>query len=114
MSLIQPLVSIQPPASSQAMIYPLHENFAQHSLEITPLVPASETMEEYSDINGDVFHGNNPKNTLPLIDLGPEEPTDRSRRAPFKDPQVKAQTAQTRKDNACLRCRMQRIRVGCT
>jgi hypothetical protein len=53
------------------MIYPLHENFAQHSLEITPLVPASETMEEYSDINGDVFHGNNPKNTPPLIDLGP-------------------------------------------
>jgi hypothetical protein len=37
---------------------------------------------------------------------------NQSRRRPFKDPYIRAQTAQTRKDNACLRCRMQRIRVG--
>lgn len=36
----------------------------------------------------------------------------RSRRGPFKDPYDRAQTAQTRKDNACVRCRMQRIRVN--
>lgn len=34
-----------------------------------------------------------------------------SRRRPFQNPEVRMQTAQTRKDKACLRCRMQKIRV---
>jgi hypothetical protein len=36
----------------------------------------------------------------------------RTRRRPFKNSKDRAQTAQTRRDNACLRCRMQRIRVS--
>jgi hypothetical protein len=34
------------------------------------------------------------------------------RRRPFQNPLDRAQTAQTRRDNACVRCRMQRVRVG--
>jgi hypothetical protein len=41
-----------------------------------------------------------------------EDTTTRTRRRPFQDPGDRAQTAQTRRDNACLRCRMQRIRVS--
>ena len=46
-------------------------------------------------------------NEIPYDDL-----EHRTKRGPFKDPQDRAQTAQTRKDNACVRCRMQRIRVN--
>lgn len=42
---------------------------------------------------------------LARIGLGP------SRRRPFQNHQDRIQTAQTRKDKACLRCRMQHIRV---
>jgi hypothetical protein len=34
-----------------------------------------------------------------------------SRRRPFQNPEDRIQTAQTRKDKACLRCRMQKVRV---
>lgn len=34
------------------------------------------------------------------------------RRGPFKDPSLREQTAQTRRIGSCIRCRMQRIRVG--
>ena len=34
------------------------------------------------------------------------------RRGPFRDEHHRAETAQTRKLTACLRCRMQRVRVG--
>jgi hypothetical protein len=37
-----------------------------------------------------------------------------ARRGPFRSLYDRAQTAQTRKDTACLRCRMQRIRVFIT
>ncbi len=109
----EPVLSTQPPASTQAMTYPLYENFAQRPPEITPFGPASENGQWYTDTNGDVLHGGNPEDVPLLIDLGPDDSMDRLRRGPYKDPRVKAQTAQTRKDNACLRCRMQRIRVSC-
>lgn len=35
------------------------------------------------------------------------------KRGPFKDPELRKQTAQTRKRGSCIRCRMQRIRVSC-
>lgn len=34
------------------------------------------------------------------------------KRGPFKDPGLREQTAQTRRIGSCIRCRMQRIRVG--
>jgi hypothetical protein len=34
------------------------------------------------------------------------------KRGPFRDPNLREQTAQTRKIGSCIRCRMQRIRVG--
>lgn len=34
------------------------------------------------------------------------------KRGPFKDPNLREQTAQTRKIGSCIRCRMQRIRVS--
>ena len=34
------------------------------------------------------------------------------KRGPFKDPSLREQTAQTRRIGSCIRCRMQRIRVG--
>lgn len=34
-----------------------------------------------------------------------------TKRGPFKDPQKRIRTAQTRKMGSCIRCRMQRIRV---
>lgn len=37
-----------------------------------------------------------------------------TKRGPFKDPQKRIKTAQTRKMGSCIRCRMQRIRVSCT
>lgn len=36
-----------------------------------------------------------------------------TKRGPFKDPQKRIRTAQTRKMGSCIRCRMQRIRVRC-
>ncbi|KAL2075043.1 hypothetical protein VTL71DRAFT_8823 [Oculimacula yallundae] len=46
----------------------------------------------------------------PLLDFNIEDDSNRPRRGPFKDPTDRAQTAQTRKDNACVRCKMQRTR----
>ncbi|KAG4416258.1 hypothetical protein IFR04_010604 [Cadophora malorum] len=46
----------------------------------------------------------------PLVDFSMDDDVKRPRRGPFKDPADKAQTAQTRKDNACVRCKMQRTR----
>jgi len=46
-----------------------------------------------------------------LVDFSMDDDVKRPRRGPFKDPADKAQTAQTRKDNACVRCKMQRTRV---
>jgi hypothetical protein len=43
--------------------------------------------------------------TVNRRDLGP------SRRGAFKNVEDRVQTAQTRKDKACLRCRMQKVRV---
>lgn len=34
------------------------------------------------------------------------------KRGPFRDPVLREQTAQTRKRGSCIRCKMQRIRVG--
>jgi hypothetical protein len=44
-------------------------------------------------------------NALTRRGMGP------SRRRAFQNPEDRLQTAQTRKDKACLRCRMQKIRV---
>lgn len=47
-------------------------------------------------------------------ELGMMTPTQKpapTRRGPFKDPQARIRTAQTRKMGSCIRCRMQRIRV---
>ena len=51
------------------------------------------------------------KEDFPLIDFSIDDDIIRPRRGPFKDPADKAQMAQTRKDNACDRCKMQRTRV---
>ncbi|PVH82364.1 hypothetical protein DL98DRAFT_414946 [Cadophora sp. DSE1049] len=53
---------------------------------------------------------NDSREECPLIDFSIDDDLNRPRRGPFKDPADKAQTAQTRKDNACVRCKMQRTR----
>lgn len=44
--------------------------------------------------------------------LWPNDRAPAARRGPFKDPDIRRQTAETRKIGSCIRCRMQRIRVG--
>ncbi|KAH7361068.1 hypothetical protein BKA65DRAFT_547760 [Rhexocercosporidium sp. MPI-PUGE-AT-0058] len=51
-----------------------------------------------------------PSSDCPLIDFSIDDDSNRPKRGPFKDPTDRAQTAQTRKDNACVRCKMQRTR----
>ncbi|KAL5326373.1 hypothetical protein ACEPPN_004057 [Leptodophora sp. 'Broadleaf-Isolate-01'] len=46
----------------------------------------------------------------PLIEFSIDDDSNRPKRGPFKDLTDRAQTAQTRKDNACVRCKMQRTR----
>lgn len=43
--------------------------------------------------------------------MTPNQKPVATRRGPFKDPQARIRTAQTRKMGSCVRCRMQRIRV---
>lgn len=62
-------------------------------------VRATELKDEYSDEIEAVEH------TVTQKDLGP------SRRRAFQKVEDREQTAQTRKDKACLRCRMQKVRV---
>jgi hypothetical protein len=110
-----PIPPNQPPTLEPAMLYPQRqESFGDSNLD------QKETETHDAGIDG--LSGSASSFTI-LIDGAsvdhrksmngaPSEMGNHSRRGPFKDPHVRAQTAQTRKDNACLRCRMQRIRVG--
>jgi len=60
---------------------------------------ATELKDEYSDEIEAV------ERTVTRRDLGP------LRRRAFQNVEDRVQTAQTRKDKACLRCRMQKVRV---
>jgi hypothetical protein len=69
-----------------------------------PLPANSEKSEPLLDLSNEIHS--------PFNVLGPEGAGTRTRRRPFKNPHDRAQTAQTRRDNACLRCRMQRVRAS--
>lgn len=55
-----------------------------------------------------------PFEASPLEMVLPNQKPQVTKRGPFKDPQKRAKTAQVRKIGSCIRCRMQRIRVGIT
>jgi hypothetical protein len=65
--------------------------------------------------NNDISELGNPgsdKNPLFYTFSSTEDSEIKTRRRPFQNPLDRAQTAQTRRDNACVRCRLQRVRVG--
>lgn len=99
----------QPPTLEPAMIYRQpQESFCDSNLD-PEVTESHDTRIDNAD--GQINSSNfvyYPKSTGGAL----TETGNQSRRGPFKDPFIRAQTAQTRKDNACLRCRMQRIRVG--
>jgi hypothetical protein len=103
------------------MVYPQADFNREVSYEKSTLMSGSNKLEDYDD-SFDASHPSSEK-SVSLWDLSSqnhatangsdfEDTGTRTRRRPFKDPQDRAQTAQTRRDNACLRCRMQRIRAS--
>jgi hypothetical protein len=65
--------------------------------------------------NNDISELGNPgsdNNPLFYTFSSTEDSEIKTRRRPFQNPLDRAQTAQTRRDNACVRCRLQRVRVG--
>lgn len=60
-----------------------------------------------------VLDKSNPKSVtwVPADSTG-KELSPRKKRGPFQDPQLREQTSDTRKLKACVRCRMQKIRVS--
>ena len=106
-----------PPVPQPSMAYVQQLDSKPYNESPTPPVLGSElpvsvpdaqhiALEKTSPPYGD------PQEDCPLIDFSIDDDMSRPRRGPFKDPADKAQTAQTRKDNACVRCKMQRTRVS--
>ena len=104
------------------MVYP-HPDFNKRaSYEKSSSAAGLNTLDGYNN-SFDASVPANSEKSVPFWDLSNqshaplngsdfENTQTRTRRRPFKDPQDRAQTAQTRRDNACLRCRMQRIRAS--
>jgi hypothetical protein len=110
-----------PPQPIPSMVYPRpsYDRAPHGSSDTTSTVLSVETYNDLIDLSipvrKETFQPSweNSKGLQILLtdnDLG--RATARSRRRAFKDPKDRAQTAQTRRDNACIRCRMQRIRVS--
>jgi hypothetical protein len=109
-----------PPAPQPSMAYCQQRNsiptdqiispisFLTENLEAVPAthVAPQHTLEKMSP-SWDVTPSD-----CPLIDFSIDDDLNRPKRGPFKDLTDRAQTAQTRKDNACVRCKMQRTRVS--
>lgn len=115
-----PLQSMQPSADRPRMEYPelLGLSNASWDIEQTTesLGAATESdkikSRSSSEENCSWDSKNSSEDTLVKSDgTSSGKGTSPTRRGPFRDPSDRAETAQTRKLTACLRCRMQRIRV---
>lgn len=114
-----PVETKQPLLNAQYMAYPTNatyqsENQWDHNiLDDADGIEPRHVSQIYDLEDGDLKpEGNRYSEESETVDnavacrgMGP------SRRKPFKNPEDRIQTAQTRKDKACLRCRMQKIRV---
>ncbi|KAJ4271889.1 hypothetical protein NW762_000598 [Fusarium torreyae] len=75
----------------------------------------SDNVSQYGMLVNSQMSEDAVQNGWPLVDQHPNFeillPNQRGgKRGPFKDPNLREQTAQTRKIGSCIRCRMQRIR----
>jgi hypothetical protein len=110
-----------PPQPIPSMIYPRpsYDRAPHSTLDTTSTVLSLETYNDLINLSVPVCKEtsqpsweNSKGLQILLADNDLRGTTARSRRRAFKDPKDRAQTAQTRRDNACIRCRMQRIRVS--
>jgi len=113
-----PVEARQPLINAQYMAYPTDtayrgENLWDDSTHADAEGTERRHVSQICDSDGDLNPQDNryseeseaPDHAVPRRGLGP------SRRRPFQNPEDRIQTAQTRKDKACLRCRMQKVRV---
>ncbi|KAK0126871.1 hypothetical protein ONS95_008450 [Cadophora gregata] len=101
----------KPPVPQPRMTYaqqldPNLSNYDFSPSESGPLIPVGLTDTQQTALQKTSVS----YEECPLIDFNIDDDSSRPKRGPFKNPAEKAQTAQTRKDNACVRCKMQRTR----
>lgn len=116
----QTLIATQPPVANASMSYLSSTSMDELHYSSTYRDIGFNNFDDYPSTYGT-------DESSDLIDLSTEttmdslesESSDQSceksgptPRRPFQSPHDRQQTAQTRKNTACLRCRMQRIRVG--
>ena len=112
---------MQPPPALPAMFYPT--NISMGDKEFLPLLCEDQGYSTSNTLSGWVEQ-NIPSSLIELSSESSLEPHSSDSgemdcigesgpvpRRPFQSPQDRQQTAQTRKLTACIRCRMQRIRV---
>jgi hypothetical protein len=114
MQATQPIVSKAPEACPPPLYTPQDSGWSRLSQSnlneqntFGPL-PSTTTTNEISEPGNLGSDNNSLFYTFPST----EDSEIRIRRRPFQNPLDRAQTAQTRRDNACVRCRMQRVRVS--
>lgn len=114
-----PVETRQPLINAQYMTYPTDaayrvENLWDHNTHAdVEGIDYHHVNPIYDLENGDIYPQDNRyseeseavDHAVPRRGMGP------SRRRAFQNPQDRMQTAQTRRDKACLRCRMQKVRV---
>lgn len=100
----QPSMAYTPQLDSKPYDHIVFQSGLESELPVTVSDPKQNSVEQMSPTYNDS------RDEFPLIDFGIDDDANRTKRGPFKDPADKAQTAQTRKDNACVRCKMQRTR----
>ncbi len=84
-------------------------SFARHNAFVR-LPPRYSTLQGF-DVKDDPDGVDMQGRSTPF-DLFSHQKTLPARRGPFKDTDLRARTARTRKMGSCIRCRMQRIRVS--
>ena len=110
----------RPPAPQPSMTYCQQRNSIPTDQNISPpsfltensgVVPATHVASQQNLEKTSPSWDSTPSD-CPLIEFSIDDDSNRPKRGPFKDLTDRAQTAQTRKDNACVRCKMQRTRVS--
>ena len=107
---------LSPPVPQPSMAYVQQLDSKAYNHNLPPFMTVTGPLKALPDMQQTVLGKssppyNNSRDGCPLIDFSIDDDSNRPKRGPFKDVADRVQTAQTRKDNACIRCKMQRTRV---
>ena len=104
------------PVPQPSMAYLRQLDSKPYNQNLSPPLIRAEIPVEMPDASQSSLEKTTPtygiwKEDFPLIDFSIDDDMDRPRRGLFTDPADKAQMAQARKGNACIRCKMQQSRL---